>query len=117
MRFATADNSLATFGGGCFWCLEAAFERLSGVVSVVSGYAGGDDENPSYRSACAGGSGHAEVAQVVFDPTQISYRDLLEVFLRSTIRHRSIGRATTSGLSIVRSSSPILPNSTRSPNR
>ena len=75
-----ADNSVATFGGGCFWCLEAAFERLSGVVSVVSGYAGGDDENPNYRSVCAGGSGHAEVVQVIFDATQISYRDLLEVF-------------------------------------
>lgn len=75
-----SDHTIATLGGGCFWCLEAAFEQLHGVVSVVSGYSGGHDENPSYRSVCEGGSGHAEVVQIVFDPDQISYRDLLEVF-------------------------------------
>ena len=74
------EQAIATLGGGCFWCTEAAFERLAGVVSVVSGYCGGDDENPSYRSVCAGSSGHVEVVQVVFDPAQIGYRDLLEIF-------------------------------------
>ena len=74
------DHTIATLGGGCFWCLEAAFGQLNGVLSVVSGYAGGDDESPSYRSVCEGRSGHAEVVQIVFDPDQISYRDLLEVF-------------------------------------
>ena len=75
-----SERVLATLGGGCFWCLEAAFEQLNGVVSVVSGYAGGDQANPSYRSVCSGRSGHAEVVQIVFDPDQISYRDLLEIF-------------------------------------
>ena len=75
-----SDKAIVTLGGGCFWCLEAAFEQLSGVVSVVSGYCGGDDENPSYHSVCAGRSGHAEVVQIVFDPARIGYRDLLEVF-------------------------------------
>ena len=75
-----SDNAIATLGGGCFWCLEAAFEQLAGVVSVVSGYCGGDDEKPSYRSVCAGTSGHAEVVQIVFDPARIGYRELLEIF-------------------------------------
>lgn len=75
-----SENAIATLGGGCFWCLEAALEQLTGVVSVVSGYSGGDDESPSYRSICAGRSGHAEVVRVAFDPGQISYRELLEIF-------------------------------------
>lgn len=70
----------ATFGGGCFWCVEAVLERLEGVRSVTSGYAGGHVENPSYRAVCAGTTGHAEVVRVEFDPAVISYRDLLEVF-------------------------------------
>ena len=74
------DHAIATLGGGCFWCLDAAFVELTGVVSVVSGYCGGDDATPSYRSVCAGGSGHAEVVQVAFDPAQIGYRELLEAF-------------------------------------
>lgn len=75
-----SNRALATLGGGCFWCLEAAFEQLAGVVSVVSGYCGGQTDNPSYRQVCEGISGHAEVVQVVFDPDTISYRELLEVF-------------------------------------
>lgn len=75
-----SQNMLATLGGGCFWCLEAAFEQLTGVVSVVSGYSGGHEQNPSYRSICAGRSGYAEVVQVVYDPAEISYRELLELF-------------------------------------
>ena len=74
------DKAIATLGGGCFWCLEAAFEQLIGVSSVVSGYCGGDDDKPSYRSVCAGSSGHAEVVQVAFDPARISYRELLAIF-------------------------------------
>lgn len=70
----------ATLGGGCFWCLEAVFERLQGVGSVDSGYAGGHVENPSYRAVCTGTTGHAEVVRVEFDPEVISYGDLLEVF-------------------------------------
>lgn len=75
------EHAIATLGGGCFWCLEAAFVQLAGVVSVAAGYSGGDDAAPSYRSVCSGTSGHAEVVQVVFDPAQISYRELLEIFL------------------------------------
>ncbi len=71
---------LATFGGGCFWCLEAVFEQLRGVERVVSGYAGGAVEHPTYEQICGGRTGHAEVVQVAFDPAVISYRDLLEVF-------------------------------------
>mgnify|MGYP000141512240 CR=1 FL=1 len=70
----------ATFGGGCFWCVEAVFEELDGVESVTSGYAGGDVEDPSYEAVCSGRTGHAEVVQVEFDPDVVGYRDLLEVF-------------------------------------
>jgi peptide-methionine (S)-S-oxide reductase len=70
----------AVFGGGCFWCLEAVFQRLPGVKSVESGYMGGRVENPTYKQVCNGSTGHAEVVRVTFDPGQISYRDLLEVF-------------------------------------
>ena len=70
----------AVFGGGCFWCLEAVFQRLPGVKSVESGYMGGRVENPTYKQICTGSTGHAEVVRVSFDPGQISYRDLLDVF-------------------------------------
>jgi peptide-methionine (S)-S-oxide reductase len=72
----------ATFGGGCFWCIEAAMQELRGVKSVTSGYAGGHVENPSYREVCAETTGHAEVVQVEFDPDAISYLELLEVFFK-----------------------------------
>jgi peptide-methionine (S)-S-oxide reductase len=71
---------LATFGGGCFWCVEAVFERLDGVQSVVAGYAGGPIPNPTYKQVCSGTTGHAEVAQISFDPTKISYRQLVDIF-------------------------------------
>jgi len=70
----------ATLGGGCFWCLEAAFDELEGVEEVVPGYAGGRVPDPTYRQVCGGGTGHAEVVRVRFDPEVISYRELLEVF-------------------------------------
>jgi peptide-methionine (S)-S-oxide reductase len=75
--FAT---EFATLGGGCFWCLDAVFERLHGVVEVVSGYAGGHVNNPSYQAVCDGDTGHAEVVQIRFHPGQINYRELLDVF-------------------------------------
>lgn len=77
---ASGKGDLATFGGGCFWCLEAVFVRLRGVAEVISGYAGGQDPKPDYHRVCSGRSGHAEVVQIHFDPAQISYRQLLEVF-------------------------------------
>lgn len=70
----------ATLGGGCFWCVEPIFDSLRGVVSVTPGYAGGHVANPSYQQVCTGRTGHAEVAQIVFDPQQLSYSDLLHVF-------------------------------------
>lgn len=73
-------HELATFGGGCFWCIEAAFEQLRGVDRVVSGYAGGQTRNPTYHQVCGGRTGHAEVVQIVFDPKVISYPELLDVF-------------------------------------
>jgi peptide-methionine (S)-S-oxide reductase len=75
-----SSNQVATFGGGCFWCLEAVFKELRGVIEVVSGYAGGSVKNPSYRDVCSGRTGHAEVVQITFDPGVISYRDLLRIF-------------------------------------
>lgn len=71
---------LATFGGGCFWCLEAVFEQLRGVHKVVSGYCGGNVPNATYEQVCGGGTGHAEVIQITFDPAEISFADLLDVF-------------------------------------
>jgi peptide-methionine (S)-S-oxide reductase len=77
------NKQLATFGGGCFWCIEAVIQRLEGVHSVVSGYSGGHDPNPTYRSICSGTTGHAEVIQVEFDPIIISYEDLIKIFMTS----------------------------------
>jgi peptide-methionine (S)-S-oxide reductase len=74
------NYQVATLAGGCFWCLEAVFDEVKGVVSVESGYAGGRIENPSYKAVCSGMTGHAEVVQVTFDPNVVSYRDLLNVF-------------------------------------
>ena len=80
------DNSMnngfgkATFGGGCFWCVEAVFERIDGVTDVVSGYAGGHTENPTYYDVTSGKTGHAEVCQITFDPQIISYDELLDIF-------------------------------------
>jgi len=73
-------TELATLAGGCFWCLEAAFQQLRGVTSVASGYAGGHVPNPSYEAVCTGATGHAEVVQVGFDPALIAFGDLLDVF-------------------------------------
>jgi len=77
---AHEKSQLATLGGGCFWCTEAVFERLDGVASVISGYAGGQTKNPTYREVCNGTTGHAEVIQVKYDPDTISYAELLDVF-------------------------------------
>ncbi len=76
----TEKDEIAVFGGGCFWCTEAVFLELKGVVSVVSGYAGGHVENPTYRQVCYENTGHAEVVKIHFDPNQITYDSLLEVF-------------------------------------
>ncbi|MFO7655487.1 MAG: peptide-methionine (S)-S-oxide reductase MsrA [Bacteroidales bacterium] len=74
------NTDTATFGGGCFWCVEAIFQRLEGVEQVLPGYAGGHTENPTYNEVCTGNTGHAEVARIVFNPEKISFTQLLEVF-------------------------------------
>ena len=76
----TGTREVATLAGGCYWCLEAVFEQLQGVERVVSGFAGGSVANPSYKQVCAGTTGHAEVVQITFDPSILSYRELLEIF-------------------------------------
>jgi peptide-methionine (S)-S-oxide reductase len=76
-----ADHlEVATLAGGCFWCLEAVYDQLQGVTNVVSGYAGGTADHPTYQEVCTGRTGHAEVVQVTFDPRQISYKEILQVF-------------------------------------
>jgi peptide-methionine (S)-S-oxide reductase len=74
------QQETATLGGGCFWCLEAVYDEMEGVLAVESGYMGGHVANPSYRAVCSGTTGHVEVVQVTFDPAVITYRDVLEVF-------------------------------------
>lgn len=71
---------IATLGGGCFWCLEAVYQQLKGVLAVESGYAGGRVVNPTYEEVCRGTTGHAEVVRISFDPTLVSYREILEIF-------------------------------------
>jgi len=80
MQNGTQQLEQATLGGGCFWCLEAVYTELRGVERVISGYAGGTVEFPSYEQVCSGRTGHAEVVQLTFDPREISYRDVLDVF-------------------------------------
>jgi peptide-methionine (S)-S-oxide reductase len=80
---ALAARDTATFAGGCFWCVEEAFDKAAGVVATTSGYTGGRTRNPSYEQVSAGGTGHAEAVQVVFDPRRTSYAKLLEVFWRN----------------------------------
>jgi peptide-methionine (S)-S-oxide reductase len=84
LALGLADNlEKATFAGGCFWCMEPPFDQLDGVISTTSGYAGGDEPNPTYESISGGKTGHAEVVQVVFDPSRVSYEKLLHVYWRN----------------------------------
>jgi peptide-methionine (S)-S-oxide reductase len=75
-----AGTQVATLAGGCFWCLEAVYDQLQGVDSVESGYSGGEVSNPTYQQICTGMTGHAEVVQITFDPSLVSYREILELF-------------------------------------
>jgi len=88
----------ATFGAGCFWCVEAVFQQLKGVISVSSGYAGGKIKNPTYREVCSGLTGHAEVCRIVYDPTIIAFDELLEAFWSShdptTLNRQGADRGT-----------------------
>jgi peptide-methionine (S)-S-oxide reductase len=80
---SSSGRELATFGGGCFWCIEAVYERLEGIHSVVSGYAGGTVPDPGYREVSRGRTGHAEVVQVEYDPAVISYEEILRLFFKA----------------------------------
>ena len=77
---ATGNTSVATFAGGCFWCMEGPFDKLEGVISTTSGYTGGHTKNPSYKQTSSGKTGHTEAVQIVYDPKQVSYEKLLDVF-------------------------------------
>src|ERR671915_2109388 len=79
-RVNSSTREVATLGGGCFWCLEAVYQELRGVEKVESGYSGGHVPNPTYRAVCSETTGHAEVVQVTFDPSVVSYKDILEVY-------------------------------------
>lgn len=83
MTNMSENYNKATFGSGCFWCTEAVFEAVKGVKSVVSGYAGGDISNPTYREVCSGRTGHAEVVQITYNPEIITYAELLEIFWKT----------------------------------
>lgn len=83
MTEAKIKADKATFGSGCFWCTEAIFERVNGVIDVVSGYAGGQTENPTYEEVCTGSTGHAECTQITFNPEVITYDELLEIFWKT----------------------------------
>ncbi|MEX2481939.1 MAG: peptide-methionine (S)-S-oxide reductase MsrA, partial [Gammaproteobacteria bacterium] len=80
---APPDRALATFAGGCFWCMEGPFDELDGVLSTTSGYTGGEVEQPTYEQVSAGTTGHTEAVQIVYDPAQVSYAELLDVFWRN----------------------------------
>lgn len=92
------NNEVAVFGGGCFWCTEAIFQLLKGVISIMPGYAGGAAKNPTYERVCAGDTGHAEVIKIEFDPAVISYDDLLTVFFAThdptTLNRQGADRGT-----------------------
>lgn len=80
---APAGQAIATFAGGCFWCMEPPYDKLEGVISTTAGYAGGEERDPAYEQVARGLTGHAEVVQVAYDPAQISYEELLSVFWRN----------------------------------
>ena len=101
---ASASPAVAILGGGCFWCLDAVFRGLEGVLAVESGYAGGSDPNPTYEAVCTGRTGHAEVVKVTFDPAVLGFRDLLTVFFTihdPTTRDRQGGDVGTQYRSVI----------------
>jgi peptide-methionine (S)-S-oxide reductase len=99
-----AQTEYATIGGGCFWCIEAVFKHLDGIVSVTSGYAGGHTKKPSYQDVCTGETGHAEVVQLAYDPGIISFREILDLFFKAhdpTTRNRQGADVGTQYRSII----------------
>lgn len=86
------SNEVATFAGGCFWCVEADFEKVEGVLSAVSGFTGGEEEAPTYKDVAYGRTGHTEAVQVTYDPRRVSYKDLVDIFWRSIDPHDAGGQ-------------------------
>ncbi len=106
---AQTERETATLGGGCFWCVEAVFDKVKGVSSVVSGYSGGSTGDPHYNEVCSGMTGHAEVIQVTFDPEVITFRDILEIFFTvhdPTTLNRQGGDVGTQYRSVIFYNSP-----------
>ena len=83
LQQVSAETKVATFAGGCFWCMEAPFDKLDGVISTVSGFMGGKEPNPTYQQVASGQTGHTEVVQVTYDPKKVAYEKLLDVFWRN----------------------------------
>ena len=79
----SSNTEVATFGAGCFWCVEAIFSRVDGVLDIKSGYSGGNVKNPSYKEVCTGKTGHAEICKITFDPLKVSYLNLLEIYWKT----------------------------------
>ena len=92
-----APESTATFAGGCFWCMEAPFEKIEGVKKVISGYTGGDKERPTYQEVSSGGTGHLEAVQIIYDPSKITYEKLLDVFWKQVDPTDSAGQFVDRG--------------------
>jgi peptide-methionine (S)-S-oxide reductase len=106
---SVAKTATATFGGGCFWCLDAAFDQLPGVLKVTSGFAGGTTPDPTYDQVCTGRTGHAEVVQITYDPSKVSYDQLLDLFWKvhdPTTLNRQGADHGTQYRSIILTSSP-----------
>ncbi len=97
-----SQNETATLAGGCFWCLEACFSECRGVSQVLSGFMAGDPKQTSYKEVCSGRTGHAEVVQITFNPSEIAFQDLLLIFLGSTIQRRSTDKVRMSVHNTVR---------------
>jgi methionine-S-sulfoxide reductase len=98
-RSGVSENKLekATFAGGCFWCMEPPFDKLDGVISTTSGYCGGKEKNPTYKQVSAGETGHAEAVEIVYDPSRISYAELLDVFWRNVDPTQKDGQFADTG--------------------
>ena len=94
----TTQFQKATLGGGCFWCIESAFNQLKGIESAQSGYTGGTTENPTYKQVCNGDTGHAEVVQLTFDPSIISYRQILEIFYHLRAKYMKLENQGLQGI-------------------
>ena len=106
---ASQKTATATFGGGCFWCMDAVYQYVPGIIKITSGFAGGSTDHPTYEQVCTGRTGHAEVIQITYDPAKVSYNQLLDLFWKAhdpTTLNRQGGDSGTQYRSIILTSSP-----------